>query len=140
MFVHDSEIEIDFALFVSFYISLGCFLRTQQGVVIAVALSVSCVKTSTFYHISVITEGILHPRKVNVYGVYWNQPICPSICVPVCIQNTSFCQSAGGGIKSHSVTALVNSNLLKFNLFKGELIHEGGVTVKVFLCTFFNLH
>ena len=28
-------------------------------------------------------------------------------CLSVCVQNTTFCQSAGGGIKSHSVTALV---------------------------------
>ena len=45
-------------------------------------------------------------------GVYWNQPVCPSVCasvrVSVCVQNTTFCQSAGGGTKSHSVTVLVN--------------------------------
>ena len=43
-------------------------------------------------------------------GVYWNQPVCPSVCpsvrvlfcVSVCVQNTTFCQSAGGGIKSFS--------------------------------------
>ena len=44
-------------------------------------------------------------------GVYWNQPVCPSVrpcvCVSVCVQNTRFCQSAGGGIKSHLVTALI---------------------------------
>ena len=31
-----------------------------------------------------------------------------SLCVSVCIQNISFCQSAGGGIKSHLVTGLVS--------------------------------
>ena len=40
-------------------------------------------------------------------GVYWNQPVCPSIRVSVCVQNISFCQSAGRGIKSYLVTALV---------------------------------
>ena len=48
-------------------------------------------------------------------GVYWNQPVCPSfrmsaglcVCVSICVQNTSFCQSAGEVIKSHLVTALV---------------------------------
>ena len=58
-------------------------------------------------------------------GVYWNQPICPSnssleqedlnprsfspknVCVSVCAQNTSFCQSTGRGTKSHLVTDLV---------------------------------
>ena len=29
-----------------------------------------------------------------------------SVCQSVCVQNTSVCQSAGGGIKSHLVTAL----------------------------------
>ena len=37
--------------------------------------------------------------------------VCPSVylCVRMsaCVKNTSFCQSAGGGIKSHSATALV---------------------------------
>ena len=33
---------------------------------------------------------------------------CASIHASVCIQNTSFYQSADGGIKSHLVTALVN--------------------------------
>ena len=37
-------------------------------------------------------------------GVCWNQPVCPSVSVSVCVQNTSFCQSAGGGIKSNLVT------------------------------------
>ena len=32
--------------------------------------------------------------------------VCPSVCMSVCAQNTTFCQSAGGGIESHSVTAL----------------------------------
>ena len=30
-----------------------------------------------------------------------------SICVSICVRNTTFCQSAGRGIKSHLVTALV---------------------------------
>ena len=33
--------------------------------------------------------------------------LCPSILVSVCVQNTSFCQSAGGDIKSHLLTALI---------------------------------
>ena len=39
--------------------------------------------------------------------VYWNHPVCPSGHVCVSVQNTSFCQSAGVGIKSHLVTAVV---------------------------------
>ena len=31
-------------------------------------------------------------------GVHWNQLVWPSIHVSVCIQNTSFYQSAEGGI------------------------------------------
>ena len=42
-------------------------------------------------------------------------PVCVSVHVFVCVQNTSFCQSAGGeGIKSHSVTALVDSVMLLY--------------------------
>ena len=35
--------------------------------------------------------------------------VCPTIHVSVCVQNTSYCQSTGWGIKSHLVTALVSS-------------------------------
>ena len=43
-------------------------------------------------------------------GVYWNQLVCLSISLSVCVQNTvtSFCESACGVIKSHFVTALVS--------------------------------
>ena len=51
------------------------------------------------------------PARQMFSGVYWNKPVCPSVCpsvgVFVCVQNTTFCQIACGGIKSHSVTALV---------------------------------
>ena len=44
-------------------------------------------------------------------GVYWNQPVCLSlclvVCVSICVQNTTLCQSAGRGIKSNSWIALV---------------------------------
>ena len=40
-------------------------------------------------------------------GAYSNQPVCPSVCE----QNTSFCQSAAEGIKSHLVTAIALSHL-----------------------------
>ena len=37
-------------------------------------------------------------------GIYWNEPVCPSIdvlvYVSVCVQNSSSCQSAGEGINS----------------------------------------
>ena len=35
------------------------------------------------------------------------QSVSLSVHVSICVQNTSFCQSAGGDIKSHLVTALV---------------------------------
>ena len=51
------------------------------------------------------------PAKQMFLGVYWNQSVCVSVCwschVSVCVQSTSFCQSAGGSIKSHSRTALL---------------------------------
>ena len=33
-----------------------------------------------------------------------------TVCVSVCVPNTSSCQGAGGGIKSHLVTALVSKS------------------------------
>ena len=54
--------------------------------------------------------------KTKVFGgIYWNQRVhqcvrssmCPSVCVSFCIQNSSFCQTASAGIKSHLVTSLV---------------------------------
>ena len=45
----------------------------------------------------------LYPAKQMFLGVYWNQPVCPSVCA----QNTSFCESAGRGITSHLVIILV---------------------------------
>ena len=49
------------------------------------------------------------PSKRMFSGVYWNQRVSTSVHVSsVCVQNTSFCQSAGGGIKLQLVTALVN--------------------------------
>ena len=60
---------------------------------------------------------------MNTQGVYWNHPFCPSVClfvhVSVCVQNTSFCQSTGGGIKSHEVTALVVPFLKWFTVEQG---------------------
>ena len=40
--------------------------------------------------------------------------LCPYVCVSVCVQNTSFCQSAGGGISDSLVTALVYALLLLY--------------------------
>ena len=42
-------------------------------------------------------------------GIYWNQLVSRSVSVSVCLQISSFCQSAGGEIKSHLVTALVGT-------------------------------
>ena len=53
---------------------------------------------------------------MNVLGVCWNWPVCPSIHVYVylCVyKNTCFCQSAGGCIKSHLVTVLVTPLKIK---------------------------
>ena len=48
------------------------------------------------------------PAKRMFSGVYWNQPVCLSVSVSICLQNASFCQSAGGGITSHLVRALIS--------------------------------
>ena len=63
---------------------------------------------------------MIHFSFVVVYvnALEWNQmrfrmqiscslSVHPSICVSICVQNTSFCQSAGAGIISHLVTTLV---------------------------------
>ena len=47
------------------------------------------------------------PRKMNVFGGIL-ESACQTVGVSVYVPNTNFCQSAGGGIKSHSVTALVH--------------------------------
>ena len=55
------------------------------------------------------------PTKQMFSGVFCNQPVCPSICVSICVQNASFCQSAGRGIRSHLVTALVPFKVIDRN-------------------------
>ena len=54
-------------------------------------------------------------RSYTGIGLSVCPPARPSVCqcvrVPVCIQNTNFCKSAGKGIKSHLVTALVSTCL-----------------------------
>ena len=40
--------------------------------------------------------------------------VCLALCVSVCVQNISFCQSVSRGIKSHLVTALVFLHALLF--------------------------
>ena len=60
---------------------------------------------------SIQVTSIFTYARLMFSGVYWNQTVCRSvcrsICVSVCVQYTSFCQSVGGGIKSHLVTSLV---------------------------------
>ena len=48
------------------------------------------------------------PAKRMFLEIWWNQPVCPSVCVSVYVQNISFCQSTGAGIKSHLFTVLVS--------------------------------
>ena len=50
----------------------------------------------------------IYPRKTNVFGGIL-ELACLSIHVSVCVHNTTFCQRAGGGIKSPSRTALFRS-------------------------------
>ena len=46
-------------------------------------------------------------------GIYWNQPVCLSMCPSIYVQNSSFCQSAFRRIKSHLPIALVCSETFK---------------------------
>ena len=55
-------------------------------------------------------------------GVYWNHPVCPSVCLSVCVQNTSFCQSTGRGIKSHLVTVLDSLVISEDTYLKCEIV------------------
>ena len=45
----------------------------------------------------------LYPCNTNVFGGKLE-----SACLSICVENTSFCQSSGEGIKSHLMTALVS--------------------------------
>ena len=45
---------------------------------------------------------------MNAFGAVL-ESACLSVRLPICVQNSSFCQSTGGGIKTHLVTALVLS-------------------------------
>ena len=56
------------------------------------------------------TIPLSYPRKTNVFGDLLESAclsVHPCVCVSVCVQDSSFCQSAGRGIKSHLVTALL---------------------------------
>ena len=64
------------------------------------------------------SKGLIYPHKKNVFrGIL--ESACLSVRVyvhlSISVQNTSFCQSNDGGIKSHLVTALVS--LFFFLLF-----------------------
>ena len=84
-------------------------LKIYNEVFIAVALSVAP---------SVSPSIIIPPQNKCFADIYWNKPVCLSVCpsvlVFVCVQNTTFCQSTGGSIKSHLVTVLVWSVLCSF--------------------------
>ena len=61
------------------------------------------------------------PAKRMFSGIYWNHPVYPPVrvcvrpcvCVSVLVENTSFFQSPGGGIKIHLMTALFSSRASK---------------------------
>ena len=60
---------------------------------------------------------LLYPYKMNIFGDILESAFL-SICVSVCLQTTHFCQRAGAGIRSHSVTALVFCSYLFFSVLK----------------------
>ena len=76
------------------------------------------------YHPRKKENAYLYPLKVNIFGGTL-ESACLSVCLSVrvsgCVRNISFCQSAGGGIKSHLVTALVLTRLLKTSLYSLSL-------------------
>ena len=56
-------------------------------------------------------QKFLYPHKTSGGGGYTgislSVHLCVHVSVSICVQNTSFCQSSGGSIKLHLVTALV---------------------------------
>ena len=59
--------------------------------------------------------------------VYWNQHVRPSIRVSVCVQNTSFCQSAGRDIpipKQALVFMCLQYKSFENTVGKGEIAHK----------------
>ena len=61
------------------------------------------------FHVTAYISNNYSLAKQMFSGVYWNQPVCGFFHLFVCVQNNSFCQSAGRGIKSHLVTGLVST-------------------------------
>ena len=56
-----------------------------------------------------------------MFWVYWKQPVHHCVCV----QHANFCESAGGGNKSHLVTALVFIRLWKTGHIMGSPVAVG---------------
>ena len=66
------------------------------------------------FHKHILFILIIPMQTQCFWRVYWNQPVSLSvrsvlIRLSICVQDTSFCQSAGGSIKSYLATALVSS-------------------------------
>ena len=81
------------------------FIFTLCGPLLYILFLKSFSKSSVvfyrLYPLGCCTIQLLYPHKRNVEI---RLSVCPSVCLSV--QNKSFCQSAGWGIKSHVVTAL----------------------------------
>ena len=85
------------------------FMALSTGIYVKLAICTLC-----FVHCHALT--VIHnvPPTKNIFsGIL--ESACLSICVAippcvymsVCVQKPTFCQMTGGGIKSHSVTAIV---------------------------------
>ena len=59
------------------------------------------------------------------------QSVYPAVDMSVCVQNTTFPRSAGGGIKSHLVTALV---IPPQNKCFGGILESACPSVHMFIC------
>ena len=68
---------------------------------------------SIFYFSHNVSNSLIdrshYDTPTNEYFRDIPESACLSVCVSVCAQNTSFCQSTGGGFKSHLPTALVSA-------------------------------
>ena len=61
----------------------------------------------------VIRWSFLYPHKKNVFGTFWNQPVCPCVHLFVLLYRVLVCvKTMVGGIKSHLVTGLISFGLL----------------------------
>ena len=75
----------------------GVYLNRRLSIRLCVRL---CTKYLSLFSLPLQNEYFRGYTEISL-------SVCPCVCVSICVQNTSFCQSAGGDIKSHLVIGLV---------------------------------